>query len=67
MLLCYNYQNGIIDEEEDIIFATKLKLFSIRTIILPETIQSMKTTNVGIMDINVKTSILKKGSKGQST
>ncbi len=67
VLLCYNYQNGIIDEEEDIIFATKLKLFSIRTIILPETIQSMKTTNVGIMDINVKTSILKKGSKGQST
>jgi hypothetical protein len=22
-LLCYDYQNGIIDEEEDIIFATK--------------------------------------------
>ncbi len=57
VLLCYNYQNGIIDEEEDIIFATELKLFSIKTIILPETIQSMKTTNVGIMDINVKTSI----------
>jgi hypothetical protein len=23
VLLCYNYQNGIIDEEEDIIFVTK--------------------------------------------
>jgi len=23
MLLCYNYQNDIIDEKEDIIFATK--------------------------------------------
>jgi hypothetical protein len=24
VLLCYDYQNGIIDEEEDILFATKL-------------------------------------------
>jgi hypothetical protein len=31
MLLCYNYHNGIIDEE-DIIFATKPELFSIGTI-----------------------------------
>jgi hypothetical protein len=38
MLLCYNYQNGIIDEEEDIIFATKPKLFSIGIINLPEII-----------------------------
>jgi hypothetical protein len=29
MLLCYNYQNGITDEKEDIIFVTKPKLFSI--------------------------------------
>jgi hypothetical protein len=57
VFLCYDYQNGIIDEEEDIIFATKLELFSIRTISLPKTIQFMKTTNVGIMDTNVKTSI----------
>ncbi len=34
VLLCYNYQNGIIDEEEDIIFITKLELFSIVTISL---------------------------------
>jgi hypothetical protein len=61
VLLCYDYHNGIIDEEENIIFATKPKLFSIGTINLPETIQSMKTTYVEIMDIDVKTSILKQG------
>jgi hypothetical protein len=36
MFLCYNYHNGIIDEEEDIIFATEPKLFSISTISLLE-------------------------------
>jgi hypothetical protein len=29
ILLCYNYQNGITNEEKDIIFATQLKLFLI--------------------------------------
>jgi len=29
MLLCYDYQNGITHEEEDIIFAIKLEWFSI--------------------------------------
>ncbi len=47
--------NGIIDEEKDIIFAIEPKLFSIRIINLPKTIQFMKTTNVEIMDTNVKT------------
>jgi hypothetical protein len=59
VLLCYNYQNGIIDEEEDIIFATEPELFSIGTISLPKTIQLMKITYVGIMDTYVKTSISK--------
>ncbi len=59
MLLCYEYQNGITEEEEDIIFATKPELFSIRIISLPETIQYVKTTNVEIMDIDVKISISK--------
>ncbi len=67
MLLCYNYKNGIIDEEEDIIFVTKPKLFFIWIISLPKTIQSMKTTYVGIMDIDVKMSISEQGSKVQST
>jgi len=29
VLLCYDYQNGIIDEEEDIMFAIEPKLFLI--------------------------------------
>jgi hypothetical protein len=58
MLMCYDYHNGIIEEEEDIIFVIELKLFSIGTISLLETIQFVKTTDVGIMDTNAKTSIL---------
>jgi hypothetical protein len=58
LLLCYNYQNGITNEEEDIIFVTKPKLFSIGTISLPEVIQFVKTTYVEIMDTNVKSSNL---------
>jgi len=57
MLLCYDYQNGITNEEEVIIFVTKPILFSIGTITLLETIQYVKTTNVEIMDTNVKTTI----------
>jgi hypothetical protein len=67
VLLCYDYQNGIIDEEEDNIFVTKPKLFSIRTISLLETIQSVKTIDVEIMDTNVKISILEEGFGVQST
>jgi hypothetical protein len=57
--LCYNYQNGITDEEENIIFVIEPNLFSIGTTNLLETIQSMKTKDVGIMDIDVKKSISK--------
>ncbi len=63
MLLCYDYQNGITNEEKDIIFAIEPKLFSTWTINLLETIQSVKTMDVEIMDIDVKTSILEQGSK----
>jgi len=59
VLLClYDYQNGITNEDENIIFATKLELLSIRIINLPETIQSMKTTDVEIIDTSVKTNNL---------
>jgi hypothetical protein len=34
VLLCYDYQNGITNEEEEIIFVTEPKLFSIETISL---------------------------------
>jgi hypothetical protein len=66
VLLCYDYHNGIIDEEEDIIFATVLELFCIGTISLPETIQSTKTTNVGIKDIYVKTNISEQGFESKA-
>jgi len=45
VLLFYNYKNGIMYEEKDIIFATKPKLFSIGIINLLETIQFVKTTS----------------------
>ncbi len=61
MLLCYDYQNGIIDKEEDIIFAIELKLFFISTIGLLDIIHSMKIKDVEIMDIDAKTSILEHG------
>jgi hypothetical protein len=61
MLLCYNYQNGITNEKIYIIFATKPELFSIGTISLLKIIQFVKPTNVGIMDTNVKISILEQG------
>jgi hypothetical protein len=67
MLLCYNYQNGITNEKEDRIFAIEPKLISIGIISLLETIQSMKTTNAGIMDTNVKISISKQGFEVHST
>jgi len=67
VLLCYDYQNGITDEEKNIIFATKPKLFSIGTINLLEKIQCMKTTDVGIMDIDVKTNISEQGSEVLNT
>jgi hypothetical protein len=57
VLLCYDYQNAITNEKEDIIFVIKPELFSTGTINLPEIIQSMKVTYVGIMDIDVKTGI----------
>ncbi len=35
VLLCFDYQNGIIDDEENLMFANEPKLFSIGTINLP--------------------------------
>jgi hypothetical protein len=63
MLLCY----GITYEEENIIFVSEPKLFSIGTINLFKTIQFVKTTSVEIMDTNEKTNISKHGSKVQNT
>jgi hypothetical protein len=54
VLQCYNYQNGIIDEKY--IFVIKQELFSIGIISLLNTIQSIKTINMEVMDASVKTS-----------
>jgi hypothetical protein len=35
ILVCYDFHSGILDEKEDMMFATKLNLFSIRTITIP--------------------------------
>jgi hypothetical protein len=35
ILVCYDFHSRILDEEEDMMFATKLKLFSIRTMVVP--------------------------------
>jgi hypothetical protein len=35
VFLCYDFQNGIIDEEENLIFQTKPSLFFIGIISLP--------------------------------
>jgi hypothetical protein len=32
VLLCFDYQNGITNEEEDMMFVSELELFSIGTI-----------------------------------
>jgi hypothetical protein len=32
ILLCFDYQNGITNEEEDLLFANEPKVFSIKTI-----------------------------------
>ncbi len=66
MLMCYNYQNGIIDEE-DIMFVIEIELFLIGMISLLKIIQSMETTNVEIMDTSDKTSNLKLKSRVQIT
>jgi hypothetical protein len=51
VLLCYDYQNGIIDEEKNIIFATQLNFFPIGTINLLYTFQyvdTIKSNHIGI-------------------
>jgi hypothetical protein len=61
--LCYDYRNGITNEEEVIIFIIEPKKNSIGIINLPKIMQSMKTIDVKIMDTNVKTNILEHGFK----
>ncbi len=59
--------NWYHDEEKDIIFAIELKLFSIGTISLLETIQFGEIIDMEIMDISVKNSTSKLYYGVQST
>jgi len=34
--MCYDFQHGITDDEEDVIFIVELEFFSINTIVLLE-------------------------------
>jgi hypothetical protein len=40
VLICYDFHYGIFDEEEDLMFATKPKIFSIGTIVVPTSVWS---------------------------
>jgi hypothetical protein len=53
MLLCYNYQNGITNEE-DIIFVIEPNFFFIGTISLPTTFQYVGTIESNHKSIKVK-------------
>ncbi len=46
VLICYDLMQGLIDEEEDIIFETEPKLFSIGTITFLEEIVSLLSVRV---------------------
>jgi hypothetical protein len=47
ILLCFDYQNGITNEEKDIMFVSELDLFSINIISLP--LDTMDRVVVNIM------------------
>jgi hypothetical protein len=40
VLICYDFHSGIFHEEEHLMFATKLGLFSIGTIVIPTLVLS---------------------------
>jgi hypothetical protein len=53
VLLCFDYQNGIINEEEDLMFANEPELFSIDIISLP--LKILKTVVVSIIQTKKNT------------
>jgi hypothetical protein len=61
VLLCYDYQNGITDEE-DIIFTIELELFSMGTINLPKNFQYVEPTKFTHIDIEVLNHSTKRNS-----
>jgi hypothetical protein len=52
ILVCYDFHSRISDEEEDVMFATELDLFSIGTIELPIHTKSVFKL-IHIIDLNI--------------
>jgi hypothetical protein len=46
LLVCYDFHPKIFDEEEDMMFGTKLDLFSIGTILVPTQIELISKLNI---------------------
>ncbi len=45
VLVCYDFHFGIFDDQENVMFATKLNMFSIGTMVVPTHIKPIPTTN----------------------
>jgi len=52
VLVCYDLMEGLINEEEDLIFETKPKLFSIGTITILDEIVSLLSVRDIVIKIN---------------
>ncbi len=51
IFVCYGLMEGLIDEEENMIFETKLELFSIGTITISD--ETISLLNVGVIEIKI--------------
>ncbi len=62
----YDLVEGLIDEEENLIFETKPKLFSIRTIIISD--ETISLLSIGVLEIRISTEYkLEQGTLDQRT
>jgi hypothetical protein len=67
VLVCYDMMEGLIDEEEDLIFETELELFSIGTITISDEIISLLSVGVTKIKINGKSEPKKRISNKKTT
>ncbi len=51
VFVCYDLLEGLTNEEEDLIFKIKLKLFSIGTIIISK--EKISSLSIGILNIRI--------------
>jgi hypothetical protein len=67
VLVCYDLLKGLTNEEEDLIFETDSKLFSIGTIIMSDEIVSLLNIGVSKIKINEKSNPKIKTSNQRAT